>query len=375
MIMAVKFFSAIIWIDGRCDGCRAAVAGLMTGARGNELFSESVSVPKVISPVANETVGDISGWNNFNVLMWGTEPLPAQSPADTNTDPFAVNGASTINTNGTFTPLAPIGTGLPGTGADTGAFVGPGPISVKELQRVTFAGSTPINQANIPNQGLDNPVNQVQFGLSGPADNSVMNFLGQHWGGQYTFMTPGTHVSGGQFNYLRAVPIVNVVPHPAPPAAPPTGESFEYIVDFSQFTQGSISVAEGGAGGAGGKGGGPNADGTTITGSEWVEFPFVPGQQPTFTYNGWGDTVDPIHFTVNFVQISPTMIPLDDLNYADDPPPIVDPLSGASTFPAFSVQDNPDDIVAAVPEPGIVGMIAMGLSGWKLRRRNKTQRS
>jgi hypothetical protein len=309
--------------------------------RANELFSESVFVPKVVNTTP-EPITTVSGWNNLNILMWGTGALPAQDPTDTNTDAFAVNGTSTITVNSAFTPLA----------TDEGTFVGPGPISIGGLQRVTFAGTTPINQANIPDQGLANPTDQVQFGLTGPANNSVMNFLEQHWGGTFQRTWPvgalAAPTSPETDNYLRAVPIVNVTPHPAPPAAPPSGQSFEYIVDFIQFTQPSASASVGGL-----------ADGgaNTITGSEWVEFPFVPGQQPTFTYSGWADAADAIHFTEHFVQISPTMIPLDDLNYADDPPPILDPLPGAPTEPTFASQADPDDIVVATPEPGVMAIM------------------
>jgi hypothetical protein len=284
-----------------------------TRARSSELFSESVAVP----PLVTYGTGPVSGWNNFNILV-NTTPLPTQDATDTNSDPFAVNGISTITT-GPYIALA----------TDASTSVGPGPIKIPGLTHVMFTGTKPINLADIPDQGISNPTDQVQFGLTGPTDNGVMNFLGQHWGGNY-FATP---VSSTALGYLRSVPIVSVTPHPAPPSMTLGPEAFDYIVDFIKFTQNGI------------------------TGSEWVEFPYLPGQQPTFTYSGWADAADAIHFTENFVQISPTMIPLDDLNYADDPPPILDPLPGAPTLPAFATVDNPDDIVVAAPEPGVMAIM------------------
>lgn len=330
----------------------SAVLAVPLGAKGSELFSESVYVPPVVNTTP-EPITAISGWNNLNILMWATPPLPTQDPTDTNTDAFAVDGASTINTNSLFTPVA----------SDAGTFIGPGRITGNIFDRVTFAGSTPINQANIPNQGLSNPTNQVQFGLTGPTNNGVMNFLAQHWGGtfQRTFATstlPAPPIAETD-NFLRAVPIVNVEPHPAPPAAPPAGESFEYIVDFIQFTQYAISATAtgelspsglGGARATGGNAGG----GSAISGSEWVEFPFVPGQQPTFTYTGWADAADPIHFTVNQVEVSTTEIPLDDLNFTGDPP------VGVSTTSNFQSEATPGDIVIATPEPAM-GVMILGI--------------
>jgi hypothetical protein len=153
MIMAIKSsrqLSGLVAI-----ALASAVLGLVNAATGNELFSESVYVPKLVNATP-EPITTMSGWNNLNILMWGTAPLPTQDPTDTNTDAFAVDGTSTITTNGLYTPAA----------TDEGTFIGPGPISIGGLQRVTFAGTTPINQANIPNQNLDNPTDQVQFGLT-----------------------------------------------------------------------------------------------------------------------------------------------------------------------------------------------------------------
>jgi hypothetical protein len=283
--------------------------------RASELFSESVYVPPV-TPVYDGN--PVNGWNGFNILLSGSPALYPQNASDTNTDAFAVNGTSTITT-GPYSPFS----------SDAGIPVGPGFDTSPGLTRVRFTGTVPINQANLPNQNLSNPTDQVQFGLVGPADNTPLQLVAQHWAGTYTSPV------FGNANYLRGVPVVSITPHPAPPASPPDGTSFDYIVDFVQFTQDGIS------------------------GSEWVEFPYVPGSQPFFTFSGWADPYDSIHFTNNQIQLSPTLIPLDDLNFADDPP--TSGINGSSFTPAALPAD-------VVPEPSILMGFTLGLLGLATRR-------
>jgi hypothetical protein len=299
----------------------AIAAGLfvtVNRARASEEFSESVYVPPTtaLDPVTYAQADLSQVWRHFHILLGGDPVLPTQDPTDKNTDPFAVNGTSTITTANPYIFPA----------AANGLWVGPGPIKTPGLTSVTFNGSVPINQANIPNQGLDNPTDRVQFGLVGPVNNTPLNIIGQHWGYEAT-LAP----------FLRGVPVVSVRPSIVAPATPPPGEQFQYIVNFIQFTQNGIS------------------------GTEWAEFPYLPGEQPTFTYGGWADFVDRIHFTANEIQLSPTEIPLDDLNFADDP------LGGTSASPAFTIEALPEDIV---PEPDAAGLLISGailILGWRLR--------
>jgi len=287
--------------------------------RASELFSESVYVPPLTSLYDGNPV---TGWNGFNILLSGDPVLPVQNASDSNTDPFAVSGTSTI-TVGPYTALA----------TDAGIPVGPGLVTLPGQTRVRFTGTIPINQSNIPNQDLSNPTDQVQFGLVGPTDNAPLRILAQHWVGSYTdFLS-------GHYNYVRGVPVVSIIPNPAPPASPPFGTNFAYIVDFVQFNQ----------------------DG--IDGSEWAEFPYVAGNQPTFTFGGWADPLDPIHFTNHEIQLSDTLIPLDDLNFADDP------LSGGANGPAFTPADLPADVV---PEPASFLLLALGIAGFLSLRRMKS---
>jgi hypothetical protein len=289
-------------------------------ARGNacasELFSESVYVPPLTALYDGNPV---TGWNGFNILLSGNPVLPPQNANDTFTDPFAVNGSSTITT-GPYTPVA----------TDVGIPVGPGLVTLPGQTRVHFTGTAPINQANIPNQNISNPADQVQFGLVGPIDNTPLQILAQHWVGTYTDFLDGHD------NYLRGIPVVSIIPNPAPPATPPNGTSFNYIIDFVQFTQDGIS------------------------GSEWAEFPYVPGDQPTFTYGGWADPLDAIHFTNHEIQLSPTLIPIDDLNFAGDPP-----TSGFDGS-AFAPAAIPADVV---PEPSAWLGMTLAMLGLLGRRR------
>jgi hypothetical protein len=303
---------------GICAASIFAAGGEKVAA--GELFSESVFVP----PVPTTYLGrPVTGWKDFNILFSGNPTLPTQDATDPNTDAFAVNGTSTI-TVGPYTPLA----------TDAGSPVGPGLVTLPGLERLQFSGSVDINQANIPNQNLDNPPDQVQFGVVGPTDNTPMQILAQHWQGSDPDPAPGE-----TDNYLSGVPVVSITPVPAPPAEPPAGESFDYIIDFVQFTQDGIS------------------------GSEWAEFPYVPGEQPTFHYGGWADPVDFIYFTNNEIQLSTTEIPLDDLNFADD-----SPLPGGVTVgPAFTTTALSADVV---PEPVSSGLLVIGLAGLaSIRRR------
>jgi hypothetical protein len=293
------------------------MAALTAGAASaGELFSESVYVPPLPTTFEGRPVG---GWNSFNILLDGSETLPAQNASDPNTDPFAVIGSSTITTG----PYSAFST-------DAGTPVGPGFITQPGLNRIHFTGTFPINEAGIRNQDLSNPTNQVQFGVVGPTDNTPLRFYGQHWGGSYT-----DPVTLNPDNYLRGIPLVTILPNPAPPATPPAGSTFDYIVDFIQFTQDGIS------------------------GSEWAEFPYVQGQQPTFSFGGWADPLDPIHFTNHEIQLSTTPIPLDDLNFADDPP------TGGLSLPDFEAAALPADVV---PEPTAGLLLVLGATGIISRR-------
>jgi hypothetical protein len=133
---------------------------------------------------------------------------------------------------------------------------------------------------------------------------------------------------------------VSIIPSYVTPAS---ASNLNYIVDFVQFTQDGIS------------------------GSEWAEFPYPAGSAaPTFSYGGWADDADSIHFTSAAIQLSPTQIPLDDLNFADDP------LGGNSALdlPSYSVTNTPADVV---PEPVGGTLAALGFLGLCGRRKRRME--
>src|SRR5262249_32901381 len=79
----------------------ASILAVTSGVRANELFSESVQVP----PLKTAFGAPVTGWNKFHMLISNSILFPAQNATDTNTDPFAVNGTSTITTGANFVPL------------------------------------------------------------------------------------------------------------------------------------------------------------------------------------------------------------------------------------------------------------------------------
>src|SRR5580704_12574995 len=134
---------------GRLAGAiRAVAAASMLAiptqpATASELFSESVQVPAVqqnLFPIAATGQFTVDAWKHFHILLSNDPVLPTQDNTDHNTDPFSVNGTSTI----TFTSLYSFADGA------TGQWVGPGPIKLPSLSALNFSGTTAINPANIP---------------------------------------------------------------------------------------------------------------------------------------------------------------------------------------------------------------------------------
>ncbi|MGA2581775.1 MAG: hypothetical protein ABSG31_00745 [Tepidisphaeraceae bacterium] len=198
------------------------------------------------------------------------------------------------------------------------------------------SGATMEFQGNtIPpiNQNVGQPAGTVQFGIVGPTNGTPIPIKNQEWLGGQLPPPPLGFVLGES----QTVPVVNVTPNPAPPASPPMGSSFKYITTFVQFSQ----------------------DGTT--GGEWVEFPFLTGQQPTLMFSGQADPADPITFSNAGFQISNTLIPLDDLNISNDPPPGYE----GSTFTSMSLP------VSITPEPASLSLLALCSVILAARRRKR----
>lgn len=100
------------------------------------------------------------------------------------------------------------------------------------------------------------------------------------------------------------------------------------------------------------------------SGGEWFEIPYTGSTAPSLAPTVYtGGTVDLSN--VGY-QLSPTLIPLDDLNFQDYPPP-GSPGSGFSSLPQY------DGAMISAPEPSVWAMMLLGLFGVGaiLRRRRQ----
>jgi hypothetical protein len=118
------------------------------------------------------------------------------------------------------------------------------------------------------------------------------------------------------------------------------------------------------------------AGGPTGTG-EWFEFPLVgnPGQMGHVTVSN--NTTAPFQLSNAGFMLSPTQIPLDDLNFNDIPPP-GSPGSTFTPLPSLDGQNVPANggtstFDVTVPEPTSLVLLGVGhlsiLGYWSLRRR------
>lgn len=88
------------WV-GLAAAFLAGVSITKQSADASELFSESVYVPPMAdlnssAYAAALSTGFSEVWKHLHILLRGDPTLPSQNATDSNTDPFAVSGTSTI---------------------------------------------------------------------------------------------------------------------------------------------------------------------------------------------------------------------------------------------------------------------------------------
>ncbi|MGH9604716.1 MAG: hypothetical protein ACRD3N_03340 [Terracidiphilus sp.] len=169
---------------------------------------------------------------------------------------------------------------------------------------VTYTGTPlPPGYSNIPVP----PNSAPHFGVTGSG--ATLTALSQGWGSTSTTST-------------SSCPAVGVKVYGPLPATPT-----KYEVLYLQYTQ------------------------DTVPGGEWFEIPYtITSGLPSVSYTtGFASPSDPIDFTNAGYWLSPTQIPLDDLNFGDMTP-------GSSAFgDSWNQLTNPAPLTMPVPEGG---------SGW-----------
>ena len=247
-------------------------------------------------------------WNGFEVQFCGNMEANIQlGTSDANTNPFQGGYMATTN-NPTPTRQCP-------NGVTTATFAGA--MGTQGI-RTTWA---PFNTAADTNGMLahfgilNNPTSSSTWLQAEAADwtNSVIKSLGP--------------VSG--------------LPSIVPTWTPPTG-SGGYIIAYLQDTDDV---------------------------GQWLELPYTTGPTGSLMLTLSNNDSTPLTFNDYGYFLSPTFIPLDNLNFTGEPPPghPNSPFTVLPTPPSLSAGGS--EVVAATPEPSELGLLVLGGLALLARRR------
>ena len=189
---------------------------------------------------------------------------------------------------------------------------------------VTFTGSNPVlpTYSFLSGNGLPN------FGINGSLGSAIP-------GGGPAFSVVSQDWSNGS----------NTTPLPTVSAKNPgtLGPTVKYITFFAQV----------------------KSNGTTI--DQWFEVPYTAGTSPSLTLTNYTSSPETLS-NVGFM-LSPTLIPLDNLNFGDDPPPGA-PSSTLTPLPSYDGQSLSGgdgmgraggSLTEQLPEPSSMILLVTGL--------------
>jgi hypothetical protein len=191
---------------------------------------------------------------------------------------------------------------------------------------VTFTGSNPVLSSYTFGGGIGRPNVGINGSVGSPVSGGgpAFKLLSQAWSNASTTTQMPTLTASG----LGTV-----------------GSNVKYVTLFADITSGGQTVGQ------------------------WFEIPYTPGTPPQLTltnYTTGSETLSNVGF-----QLSQTLIPLDNLNFNDDPPP-GSPGSSFTPLPSFDGQSLPagdgagnpgGSFTADLPEPSSLLLLATGIFG------------
>ncbi len=229
----------------------------------------------------------------------------------------------TLSTDATLNPFVYLGFGssvsatLNGDGNTDLHFVGSSPITNTDVFCYGGAGA-PCN--HMPHFGFDGLLNPC-FGETC----STLQIIDQFWTDEPTVTFPSLTFGG----------------------PPLTGPTVAWEIVFADVTRG----------------------GTTI--GQWFEMPYTTDHSPIFSFTN--NTAAPELLSNVGFFLSPTEIPLDDLNFGTDSPPDIpgSPFTGLAQLDGLDLSSGGSVTVSPVPEPSTLPILGVAVVAilWSCRRR------